>query len=44
MLGRIVYHSHRIELKTKGESLRESLPLTGPRSDTKRGSEGSADN
>jgi len=28
ILDRIVHHSHRIELKTKGESLRESLPLT----------------
>jgi DNA replication protein DnaC len=39
ILDRIVHHSHRIELKTKGESLRESLPLNGPRSDPKRGAE-----
>jgi DNA replication protein DnaC len=35
ILDRIVHHSHRIELKTKGESLRESLPLNGPPPDTK---------
>jgi DNA replication protein DnaC len=39
ILDRIVHHSHRIVLKTKGESLRESLPLNGPRSDTKAGAE-----
>src|SRR5271168_1032624 len=39
ILDRIVHHSHRIELKTKGESLRESLPLNGPLSTTKRGPE-----
>jgi hypothetical protein len=33
---RIMHHSHRIELKTKGESLRESLPLNDPPPDTKR--------
>jgi len=43
ILDRIVHHSHRIELKTKGESLRETLPLNGPRSDTKRGAEARAD-
>ena len=43
ILDRIVHHSHRIEPKTKGESLRESL-LNGPLSDTKRASEGRADN
>jgi DNA replication protein DnaC len=37
ILDRIVHHSHRIELKTKGESLRESLPLNGPPQDPKRG-------
>jgi DNA replication protein DnaC len=26
ILDRIVHHSHRIELKTKGESMRETLP------------------
>ena len=30
ILDRIAHHSHRIELKTKGESLRESLPPTPP--------------
>lgn len=43
ILDRIVHHSHRIELKTKGESLRESLPLNGRPSDTKRGAESRAD-
>jgi hypothetical protein len=43
ILDKIVHHSHRIEPKTKGESLRESL-LNGPLSDTKRASEGRADN
>src|ERR1700726_2286687 len=36
ILDRIVHHSHRIELKTKGESLRESLPLNAPPPDPKR--------
>ena len=43
ILDRIVHHSHRIEPKTKGESLRESL-LNGPLPDTKCASEGRADN
>ena len=30
ILDRIVHHSHRIELKTKGDSLRETLPLSNP--------------
>jgi DNA replication protein DnaC len=36
ILDRIVHHSHRIELKTKGESLRELLPPNGPTPDPKR--------
>jgi len=40
---RIVHHSHRIVLKTKGESLRETLPLNGPRPDNKPGTEARAD-
>jgi DNA replication protein DnaC len=32
ILDRIVHHSHRIVLKTKGESLREILPPAGTRS------------
>jgi len=43
ILDRIVHHSHRIELKTKGESLRETLPLNGPRLDAKRAAEARAD-
>lgn len=31
-----ILRGQRIELKTKGESLRESLPLNGPLPDTKR--------
>jgi hypothetical protein len=38
-----VHHSHRIVLKTKGESLRETLPLNGPRPDNKPGIEARAD-
>jgi DNA replication protein DnaC len=35
ILDRIVHHSHRIELKTKGESLRETLPPPGSPTDRK---------
>lgn len=37
ILDRIVHHSHRIELKTEGESLRETLPLNGTPTDRKQG-------
>ena len=35
ILDRIVHHSHRIELKPKGESLRKTLPLNDPPTDSK---------
>jgi DNA replication protein DnaC len=35
ILDRIVHHSHRIELKTKGESMRETLPPPGSPTDRK---------
>lgn len=33
ILDRLVHHSHRIELKTQGESLRKTLPHPGPSTD-----------
>jgi DNA replication protein DnaC len=32
ILDRLVHHSHRIELKTEGESLRKTLPPSPPAS------------
>jgi len=37
ILDRIVHHSHRMELKTEGESLRETLPLKNSSADRKAG-------